>query len=219
MLINLYGSKGLVFQTLATGFNEAHIQDKIKFDVVEADKVGSKFKEAVKKAYNAKFLDDADMVIRFAEIVQAPPEEDNQSEQAPDEGNDNDGNPPDGQKAEEKPEENTGAEEEKQDKENDDKGEGEKEQAQQQEETPDDKSEDKEEDKKEKVNEAANATSATGADLKKKIVDTVKRCLFQEDESKIELSDLQGFIDGYNVSFIKVSLKDKGKENSIEPVQ
>jgi hypothetical protein len=117
MLINLYGSKGLVFQTLATGFNEAHIQDKIKFDVVEADKVGSKFKEAVKKAYNAKFLDDADMVIRFAEIVQAQPEEDNQSEQAPDEGNGDEGNPPDEQKAEEKPEENAGAEEEKQDKE------------------------------------------------------------------------------------------------------
>ena len=80
-----------------------------------------------------------------------------------------------------------------------------------------DKKEEKKDDKKEKVNESSNSSSATGTDLKKKIIDTVKRCLFQEDESKIELSDLQGFIDGYNVSFIKVSLKEK--EESIEPVQ
>ena len=75
MLLNLYGDEGLVFQTLATGFKEAHLQDKIKFDVVEAEKVGQKFKEAVKKAYNAKFLDDADMVIRFAIPSQEPVED------------------------------------------------------------------------------------------------------------------------------------------------
>ena len=67
MILNLYGVDGLVFQTLASGFREAHLENKLKFEVVEAKKVGSKFKEAVKKAYNAKFLDDADMIIRFAE--------------------------------------------------------------------------------------------------------------------------------------------------------
>ena len=209
MLINLYGPKGLVFQTLATGFNEAHIQDRLKFEVVEADKVGAKFKEAVKKAYNAKYLDDADMVIRFAEPVQSqpeqnaeePPPENAGAEEPPAEEQPPEEPPAEEPKDEEKPEENAGAE--KEEKPEDEKKE--------------EKKEEKKDDKKEKVNESSNSSSATGTDLKKKIIDTVKRCLFQEDESKIELSDLQGFIDGYNVSFIKVSLKEK--EESIEPVQ
>lgn len=82
MLLNLYGDNGLVFNILATGFKEAHLQDKLKFDVVEAEKVGAKFKEAVKKAYNAKFLDDADMVIRFAEPNQAPASDDGSQDNA-----------------------------------------------------------------------------------------------------------------------------------------
>jgi hypothetical protein len=215
MLVNLYGDRGLVFQTLATGFKEAHLQDKIKFDVVEADKVGSKFKEAVKEAYNAKFLDDADMIIRFAEPVQAQPEQGGEGEQPPAEGDNaqptpDETTPPEEnveQKPEEqKPEKNAGAEE----KPEEEKPESEKEQA------PEEKPEEKKDDKKEKVNEAE--TTASGTDLKKKIVDTVKRCLFQDDESKIELSDLQGFIDGYNVSFIKVSLKEK-ETVAAEPAQ
>ena len=75
MILDLYGERGLVFQVLATGFKEAHLQDKLKFDVVRTKDVGSKFKEAVKKLYNAKYLDDSDMVIRFAEIVQHQEEE------------------------------------------------------------------------------------------------------------------------------------------------
>lgn len=59
----------------------------------------------------------------------------------------------------------------------------------------------------EAVNEAE--TNASGAELKKKIIDTVKRCLYQQDADKIELSDLDGFIEGHNVYFIKVSLKSK----------
>lgn len=78
MLLNLYGDSGLVFQVLATGFKEAHLQDKLKFEVVEVERVGQKFKDAVKKTYNAKFLDDADMVIRFAEPKADEPVEDDE---------------------------------------------------------------------------------------------------------------------------------------------
>lgn len=170
MLLNLYGDKGLVFNILATGFKEAHLQDKLKFDVVEAEKVGAKFKEAVKKAYNAKFLDDADMVIRFAEPNQAPVSDDSSQDNAGSEET-----------------QDTGAEENTQD-------------------TGDTENAGGSEEKKE-VSEAE--TNATGADLKKKIIDTVARCLYQEDKNKVELSDLEGLIEGYNVSFIKVSLKEK----------
>jgi len=163
MLISLYGKNGLVFQTIAAGFKEGHLQDKLKFDVVEKDKVGAGFKEAVKKTYNAKFLDDADMVIRFA-IPKAAPVEEPEEEQ------------PEGEEekvevdVEEKPaEENPEAD----------------------------------------VTEAE--TTAEGADLKKKIIDTVKRRLFQTDADKIELSDLDGYLEGYDVCFIKVSIKEDDK--------
>jgi len=171
MLLNLYGDKGLVFNILATGFKEAHLQDKLKFDVVEAEKVGAKFKEAVKKAYNAKFLDDADMVIRFAE-PKAPASDGSSQDNAGSEETQDTG-----------AEENTNTQD-----------------------TGDTENAEGSEEKKE-VNEAE--TNATGADLKKKIIDTVARCLYQEDKNKVELSDLEGFIEGYNVSFIKVSLKEK----------
>ena len=165
MLLNLYGDSGLVFQVLATGFKEAHLQDKLRFEVVEAEKVGQKFRDAVKKTYNAKFLDDADMVIRFAE----PKVEEPAEEPVGDEEGEN------GDSAQD-----DSTEEKTQTPEKGDEGE---------------------------VNEAE--TTASGAELKKKIIDTVKRCLYQQDSDKIELSDLDGFIEGYNVSFIKVSFKSK----------
>lgn len=161
MLLNLYGDSGLVFQVLATGFKEAHLQDRLRFEVVEAEKVGQKFRDAVKKTYNAKFLDDADMVIRFAEP---------------------------------KVEEPVGDEE---------GGEGDSVQA----DSSEEKTQTPEKGGDGEVNEAK--TTASGAELKKKIIDTVKRCLYQQDADKIELSDLDGLVEGYNVSFIKVSFKSK----------
>jgi hypothetical protein len=186
MLVNLYGDKGLIFQALASGFKEAHLQDKVKFEVVEADKVGAKFKDAVKEAYSAKFLDDADMVIRFAEPVQAQPTEEEPKDEEPAEQQ-----PPAEEGGEQ---ENAGAEADGQDENS--------------EQAPEEKSDDgkKDDEKKENVSEAE--TTASGADLKKKVIDTIKRCLFQEDADKIELSDLEGYLDGYNVFFTKVSLKD-----------
>lgn len=206
MLLNQYGTDGLVFQILATGFKEAHLQDKLKFQVAEADKVGAKFKEAVKNAYNAKFLDDADMVIGFQIPKQEAPveqpndeqgqEEQAQKDQAPDnqpEDNGNDANA-EGNKENAEPEKK---EPEQNGEEQSDKGDENQDQ---------NKDDGKGDEKKEEVKEAE--TSATGADLKKKIIDTVARCLYQEDKNKVELSDLDGYKDGYDVCFIKVSLKE-----------
>lgn len=174
MILDLYGEKGLVFQVLATGFKEAHLQDKLKFDVIRTKDVGSKFKEAVKKLYNAKYLDDSDMVIRFAEIVKHQEEE---------------------------PKDEETSDEETKDVNTD--------------EVKSDGEEEKKDENKEEVNEAE--TSASGAGLKKKIADTVKRCLFQEDNdedndkednNKVEIMGLEGYLEGYNVYFVKVSLKN-----------
>lgn len=169
MILDLYGERGLVFQVLATGFKEAHLQDKLKFDVVRTKDVGSKFKEAVKKLYNAKYLDDSDMVIRFAEIVKHQEEEPKDEETSDEETKDVNTDEVKSDNKEEKKDETS-------------------------------------DETKEDVNEAE--TSASGADLKKKIADTVKRCLFQEDTDKVEIMDLEGYLEGYNVYFVKVSLKN-----------
>ena len=226
MLVNLYGNYGLIFQSLATGFNEAHAENNLKFSVVKKDDLDAKFTEAVKKAYNAKFLDDADAIIRFAEPVQAQPvqgqeEQGGQEEPPPEEGNGEQNQeeappsppPENDNKEEQPPEENAGAEDDK------------KEQAQ--EEKPDEKSDDKKEgknedkpkdekkddDKKEKVNESENATNKSGAELKEQIIDTITRRLFQKGDNKVEVFDLQGYMDGYNVSFVKLSFGEGEKKN------
>ena len=177
MLLDLYGDgkNSLLFQSLATGFKEAHLQDKVMFEVVPADKVGQKFKDAVKDQYNAKFLDDADIIIRFA-----VPKDDASGQ---DDGQEEEVSSP------EKPEE-------------------EKEETEEKVEVKDGDTEEKKTVKKtETVNEAE--TTATGAELDKKIIDTVERRLFQKDSpDKVELTKLDDYMDGYDVSFIKVSLKD-----------
>lgn len=217
MLVNLYGNYGLIFQSLATGFNEAHAENNLKFSVVKKDDLDANFTEAVKKAYNAKFLDDADAIIRFAEPVQAQPEQGQeeqggQEEPPPEEGNEEKAPPPNpddnGEQNQEEappppPEDNNKeeqAQEEKPEEKSDDK--------------KDDKKEDKpKDDKKEKVNESENATNKSGAELKEQIIDTITRRLFQKGDNKVEVFDLQGYKDGYNISFVKLSFGEGEKKN------
>ena len=191
MILNLYGNDGLIFNALATGFTEAHLKDSFKFDVVKVDDVGSKFKEAVKKEYSAKFLDDSDMVIRFAipqqnQMDEEEPEEEEteetseeeKTEETSEEGDDTEEETP----AEEEETTEEPAEEEKSDE------------------------EDEEDDKKKQTLKEANQIET---DMTNKIIKTIKRCLFIADTENVELSDLNDFIEGYRVAFVKVSLTEK----------
>ena len=219
MLVNLYGNYGLIFQSIATGFNEAHAENSLKFSVVKKDDLDAKFKEAVKKAYNAKFLDDADAVIRFAEPVQAQPEQ-GQEEDAPGKGKEDETPPPqpeeDGeQEKEEAPPAQEGDDKDEQpQKENPGAEEKDKEEPadkDEKEQSKDEKPDDKKKDKKNNVNESEDATSKSGAVLKEQIIDTITRRLFQKDGEKVEVFDLQGYMDGYNVSFVKLSFGEGDK--------
>ena len=163
MVLNLNGNRGILFQNIATRFTEAHIPSNVKFEVVSTDKLDAKFKEAVKKAYSAKFLDDADSIARFIYKVEAP---------------------------EETPPEETSPEDEKT-------------------QAPEDGSEQapEEGDGKEQVAESGDESAENGGDaeLKKKIINAVGRVIFEEDPNKIEVSDLDGYMDGYKVMFTKFS--------------
>lgn len=78
MVIKLEGRKGLIFQTLLQGLKEAHKAGTggYKVEVQKKDEVDSKFLNAVKKEYSAKFIDDADYLIKVAIPKEEPaPEE------------------------------------------------------------------------------------------------------------------------------------------------
>lgn len=68
--------KTLVYDMLYKNFKVAHLDTKVKFDVTGTDGVGNKFREAVKKEYNAKFLDDSEYVIGFKEPLADESKED-----------------------------------------------------------------------------------------------------------------------------------------------
>ena len=74
MVISLYNGKdvnaepdlGLIQNLVSRGFVEGQYPPgKVKMNVVKADSVGEKFKNAVKKAKNAQYLNDADLVLVF----------------------------------------------------------------------------------------------------------------------------------------------------------
>lgn len=82
--------KDWIFQEIANEVFVAHLEKKIKLDVVEPDKIGSKFKSALEKQGMLKDIKGADYIVRFAEKIEAQPpadeekpEEDAEKEEAP----------------------------------------------------------------------------------------------------------------------------------------
>ena len=203
MIVDLFGVKGLFTSLITRGFVESHLKDKLKFEVVPKDDVGQKFKDAVKKEFNANFLDDSDFIVRFAiPKVEKDPEEDNEEvakeedkDQEEENGVENkDDSKEDSEDDKEEVNESVKVQdlsksvglqtigskkqsspkkakcvketEKKSDKKSCDKN-------------SDDKS-DKKENKKEDIEEAE--TTATGAELKKKIIENIKRTMHSNDD-------------------------------------
>ena len=226
MIVDLFGVKGLFTSLITRGFVESHLKDKLKFEVVPKDDVGQKFKDAVKKEFNANFLDDSDFIVRFAiSKVEKDPEEDNEETDQ----EDNDQEEKDTEKKddqEEKDQEEVNESIKVQDlsksvglqtigakKSSTKKAKCVKETEKKSDKKEDKKSEDKEskntEGDKEDIEEAE--TTATGAELKKKIIENIKRTLHSDDDN-IELNDLPDYMEGYDVCFVKIGLNNKNKK-------
>lgn len=84
MVISLYNGKdvsteqdlGLIQNLVSRGFAEGQYPPgKVKMSVVKADRAGEKFRNAVKKAKNAQYLNDADLVLVFQAQKNPAPEE------------------------------------------------------------------------------------------------------------------------------------------------
>ena len=226
MIVDLFGVKGLFTSLITRGFVESHLKDKLKFEVVPKDDVGQKFKDAVKKEFNANFLDDSDFIVRFAiPKVEKDPEEDNEETDQ----EDNDQEEKDTEKKddqEEKDQEEVNESIKVQDlsksvglqtigtkKSSTKKAKCVKETEKKSDKKEDKRSEDKEskntEGDKEDIEEAE--TTATGAELKKKIIENIKRTLHSDDDN-IELNDLPDYMEGYDVCFVKIGLNNKNKK-------
>ena len=226
MIVDLFGVKGLFTSLITRGFVESHLKDKLKFEVVPKDDVGQKFKDAVKKEFNANFLDDSDFIVRFAiPKVEKDPEEDNEeTDQEDKDQEEKDTEKKDDQ--EEKDQEEVNESIKVQDlsksvglqtigakKSSTKKAKCVKETEKKSDKKEDKKSEDKEskntEGDKEDIEEAE--TTATGAELKKKIIENIKRTLHSDDDN-IELNDLPDYMEGYDVCFVKIGLNTKNKK-------
>ena len=226
MIVDLFGVKGLFTSLITRGFVESHLKDKLKFEVVPKDDVGQKFKDAVKKEFNANFLDDSDFIVRFAiPKVEKDPEEDNEeTDQENNDQEEKDTEKKDDQ--EEKDQEEVNESIKVQDlsksvglqtigakKSSTKKAKCVKETEKKSDKKEDKKSEDKEskntEGDKEDIEEAE--TTATGAELKKKIIENIKRTLHSDDDN-IELNDLPDYMEGYDVCFVKIGLNNKNKK-------
>lgn len=89
MVVQLYSEKnpdsnqgyGLIENLIYRGLLEGQFTpEKVKLEVVKADQAGEKFKNAVKKAKNAKYLDDAEILLVFQSPQNAPTEEEPEGE-------------------------------------------------------------------------------------------------------------------------------------------
>jgi hypothetical protein len=62
-----------LFASVADQIVVSHLDKKIRFDVVEPDKIGSKFRSALEKEGMLKDIKGADYIVRFAEKIDAQP--------------------------------------------------------------------------------------------------------------------------------------------------
>lgn len=138
--LELYGDNGIIFNSVAKAFREAHLEKSVKFEATDVKDLSEKFKNAVKDQYDAKHLDDASAVLIFYENQKQPAEQEDGKEETtpennsaedsstektppPDDNSTEDTPPPENDKGEgEKKEEPPAKEDEKED-EKEDKGE------------------------------------------------------------------------------------------------
>lgn len=117
-----------LFASVADQIVVSHLDKKIRFDVVEPDKIGAKFKSALEKEGMLKDIKGADYIVRFAEKIDAQPpadgEEPEASEETPEENPEDSSEETDSKEEtpEENPEEDSKEEEETEEKPEEDSG-------------------------------------------------------------------------------------------------
>lgn len=234
MVIQLYSEKspdsgaqiGLIQNLVSRGLVEGQFTPKnVKVEFVKADQAGEKFKDAVKKAKNAQYLDDAEIVLVFQSPKKAPTPETPENPAPEKEA-------PEGDGGEETVSESVKVQDLS--KQVGLKSVGTKcacgkkksccsgKKTVKEDEAPKKKAPPKkvkskkdlekkapEKDAPEKDAPVSEAEmEATGEELKAKIVDLVKRVLYVPDGEEVEMVTLEDFREGYDTFFTKLSFKE-----------
>lgn len=72
--------KTFIYNKICDQLITSHLETKVKLDVCKTDKVGVRFKNALKKQGMLKDLKDTDYIVRFVEKITEQPQEDKETE-------------------------------------------------------------------------------------------------------------------------------------------
>ena len=83
MTIQTTGPNGILYKLVERALIEAHRNDLVKFNIVNTEKLKQEFRDALKKDYDIKDIDESDILFCFEEVDQNEVEQkdDNQKEE------------------------------------------------------------------------------------------------------------------------------------------
>lgn len=75
MTIQTTGPNGILYKLVERALIEAHRNDLVKFNIVNTDKLKQEFRDALKKDYDIKDIDESDILFCFEEVDQSEVEQ------------------------------------------------------------------------------------------------------------------------------------------------
>ena len=70
MTIQTTGPNGILYKLVERALIEAHRNDLVKFNIVNTEKLKQEFRDALKKDYDIKDIDESDILFCFEEVDQ-----------------------------------------------------------------------------------------------------------------------------------------------------
>lgn len=70
MTIQTTGPNGILYKLVERALIEAHRNDIVKFNIVNTEKLKQEFRDALKKDYDIKDIDESDILFCFEEVDQ-----------------------------------------------------------------------------------------------------------------------------------------------------
>lgn len=70
MTIQTTGPNGIIYQLIQRALIESHNENLVKFNIVNTEKLKQEFRDALKKDYDIKDIDESDILFCFEEVDQ-----------------------------------------------------------------------------------------------------------------------------------------------------
>ena len=92
MTIQTTGPNGILYKLVERALIEAHRNDLVKFNIVNTEKLKQEFRDALKKDYDIKDIDESDILFCFEEVDQNEVEQKEDSGEVQDTGSEEENN-------------------------------------------------------------------------------------------------------------------------------